>query len=316
MSNFVELQNKVRSGRSGIAQGVTQGIAQTKAKVVVVVAEDEEVLRALRQAEDHGIASGILVGGGAAIESVAKKHHISLEGFEIVDEPDHCRAAERGCQLIRDGRGQVIMKGLIDTSKFMHAILDKDKGLNGGGLLSHVAVFESPNYPKFLLVTDAAINIAPDLSQKAKIIANSVKVAQLLGQERPLVACCCAVEKVNSAMSATIDAAILAKMSERGQLDVGGQGCVVDGPLAIDNAVNEESARIKKINSPVAGRADIILCNDIESANYLYKSLIFFARAQVGAIVMGATAPVILTSRADSHANKYLSIVLGVSTAQ
>ncbi|MBF0363808.1 MAG: bifunctional enoyl-CoA hydratase/phosphate acetyltransferase [Oligoflexia bacterium] len=282
-------------------------------KMAIVSAEDEEVLLAIREAADHGICEAVLIGDENAINKIAKDHNISLKGFEIVNEPDQGRAALLGCDFVRSGRAGALMKGLLDTSKFMQAILNKERGLvnQSGGLLSHVAAFEIPTYNKLLLVTDAAINIAPDLNEKSKMIQNAVSIAKLLQIEKPLVAVCCAVEKVNPKMPATIDAAILSKMSERGQIT----GCIVDGPLALDNAINEESAKIKKINSPVAGRADIIMCNDIESANYLYKSLAFMANAKAGAIVAGASAPIVLTSRADSHNNKFLSIAMSMLTS-
>lgn len=281
-------------------------------KVAVAVAEDQEVLAAVRQAQDEGLAIGVLTGDESKIREIAKNANISLDGFEIINEPNPVKAATLCCQLIREGKASAIMKGLIDTSKYMKAILNKETGLNSGKLLSHVAVFELDTYDKLLMVSDAAINIAPDLNEKVGIINNCVKFAHSLGLETPLVACCAAVEKVNQKMPATVDAALLAKMSDRGQIS----GCIVDGPFGLDNAISEESVRIKKIKSPVAGKADIILCNDIESGNYLYKSLMFLANATAGAVVMGAAAPIILTSRADSHKSKYLSIVLGLMSAK
>ncbi len=293
LSNFEEIKNRVKS--------------LEKQNVVIVCADDEEVLAAVRQAQDEGLIKATLTGDQASITKKAKDNNISLDGLDIINEPNPVKAAELSCQLVRENKAQVIMKGLIDTSKFMKAILNKEKGLNAGSLISHAAVFQTQTYSKLLIVTDAAINVAPDLNQKVQIINNSVKFAHSLGIETPLVACCCAVEKVNQkAMPATVDAALLAKMSDRGQIT----GCIVDGPFGLDNAVSEESARIKKISSPVAGKADIILSNDIESANYLYKSLMFLAKATAGAVVLGAAAPVVLTSRADSHEAKYLSIVL------
>ncbi|MBF0442692.1 MAG: phosphate butyryltransferase, partial [Oligoflexales bacterium] len=184
-----------------------------------------------------------------------------------------------------------------------------EKGLNKGGLLSHIAVFEVPSHPKLLFLTDAAINIKPTIDDKVNMIANMLEVTSSFGISKPLVAALCAVEKVNSKdMPETIEAAMLAKMCDRGQI----KGCIVDGPLAFDNAVSEESAKIKKIGGPCAGRADVILAHDLLSANILYKSLIFMAKAKVAAIVGGASAPIVLTSRADSHEAKYLSIVLGL----
>ncbi len=280
-----------------------------KRKIAVAVAEDEEVLAAVRQAQDEQITEAILVGDKAKIVKIAGNHSISLDGFEIIHETDHMAAAIKCCELIRQGQASVIMKGLIDTAKILKAILNKEQGLNSGNLLSHVALLDLETYPKFLIVSDVAINIAPTLKDKVAIIKNAVKVARCVGIEKPLVACCAAVEKVNAeSMPATVDAALLSKMCDRGQIP----DCIVDGPFALDNAISEESARIKKINSPVAGKADIIIGNDIESTNYLYKALMFLTRAKAGCIVAGAKAPFVLTSRADSHETKFLSIVLAI----
>jgi len=277
-----------------------------KKKIAVAVAEDEEVMAAVRQAQDEGITEGILVGDTSKIEKIAADKNIPLDGFEIIHETDHMAAALKCCELIRKGRASAIMKGLIDTAKIMKAALNKEQGLNSGNLISHVAILELETYPKFLLLTDCGINIAPNLKEKVELIANAVRVAHSLDIETPLVACCAAVEKVNAqAMPATADAALLAKMCDRGQIS----GCIVDGPFALDNAISEESARIKKIKSPVAGKADIILGNDIETSNCLYKALLFLAKAKAGCVVAGAKAPIVLTSRADSHETKYLSIV-------
>jgi len=294
MNNFSQVIEKVRN-------------LQTK-KIAVATAEDEEVLAAVRQAQDEKITEAILVGDQTKIKKIAEEHKISLHGFEIIDETDQMAAAFKCCELIRQGQASVIMKGLMDTAKILKAILNKEHGLNAGRLLSHVAVFELETYPKFLTVTYVAINISPTLKEKAQIISNAVQVARSTGIEKPLVACCAAVEKMNEAMPATVDAALLAKMCDRGQI----ANCIVDGPLGLDNAVSQDSARIKKINSPVAGNADIILCNDIESGNYLYKALLFLAGARGGSIVAGAKAPIVMTSRADSNETKYLSIVLAV----
>ncbi len=281
--------------------------------IAIACANDEEVLAAIRDAKDEGLADAILTGDEKEIRRIASEKGISVEDFEIINEPDMSKAATLCCSLVRENKAQVIMKGLIDTSKFMKAVLNKEAGLNKGGLISHVAAFEAPNYPKLLMVTDAAINVAPTLDDKAKIINNSVSFAHALGIETPLVACVAAVEKVNAkAMPATVDAALLAKMSDRNQIT----GCIVDGPFGLDNAISEESARIKKISSPVAGKADIILCNDIESGNYLYKTLATLVKAKAGACVLGAAAPIVLTSRADSHESKFLSIVLAALTAK
>ena len=281
-------------------------------KLVVVAADDEEVLQAVRQAQDEDLVKGILIGNEQNIRKVSSEHSISLKDFEIIDEANNSKATLRACEIIRGGKAQIIVKGLVDTSTYMKAILNKEKGLNTGKLLSHVALFELTTYPKLLCVTDPGLNISPKINEKVLIINNAVKTAHALGIEEPLVAACAAVEKVKTdSMPATVDAALLAKMSDRGQI----KNCIVDGPFGLDIAISEESARIKKINSPVAGKADIILCHDIVSANYLYKALTFLAKAKAGAIVAGATAPIVLTSRADTHETKYLSIALALHSS-
>ena len=277
-------------------------------KVAIARAEDEEVLIALKRAKEEKIMEGILIGTKEKICSLAKEIGLNLKDFEIIDEPDGYKASLLCCELIHQNKADVMMKGSVDTGTFMKAILDKEKGLLEGRLLSHVAIFEIPDYPKLLLLTDAAINIAPDFREKAEIIENATGVAHSLGIETPLVACVAAMEKINFKMPATVDAAILSMMSKRGQIN----GAVVDGPFGLDNAVSLESAQIKGVKSPVAGRADIILVPDIECGNAIYKTLIEFAKAKCAAIVVGTRAPVVLTSRADSGQTKFISIALGV----
>ncbi|HEX9916804.1 MAG TPA: phosphate butyryltransferase [candidate division Zixibacteria bacterium] len=277
-------------------------------RVAVALAEDEGVLVALKRAKKENAIEGILVGTKEKIISLADKNEIDLKNFQVIDQPDEFEASLLCCELINQGRADVIMKGLVSTGTFMKAILYKEKGLEKGKLLSHVAVFEIPNYPKLLLITDAAINIAPNLAQKAQIIQNAIEVAHSLGIGNPLVACVAAVEKVNPKMPATVDAEALATMSKKGEI----KGGIVDGPFGLDNAVSEESARIKGVRSPVAGKADIILAPDIECGNVIYKTLIEFGQAKCAAIAIGAKAPVILTSRADSDETKLMSIALGV----
>jgi phosphate butyryltransferase len=279
-------------------------------KVVVALAEDEEVLLALDQARKERIIQGILVGTKEKIKKLATKNQIDIQEFEIEEEPDEFVASLKCCELINRGEADLMMKGLVGTAHFMKAILDKEKGLGTGKLLSHVAVFEIHRYSKLLMITDAAINISPSLMEKAQIIQNAVAVSHSLGIETPLVACIAAVEKVNpEKMPATVDCACLSMMAQRGQI----KGVVVDGPLGLDNAVSEKSAEIKGIKSQVAGNADIILCPNIETGNVIYKTLIEFAFAKCAAIVVGTKVPVILTSRADSHETKFMSIALGVA---
>ncbi len=282
-------------------------------RVAVASAQDEEVLLALEQARKEGIAEGVLVGAKEKIEELAVKNKIDLERFEVEEETDEFQASLKCCELINKGKADLLMKGLVGTAAFMKAILDKETGLGTGRLLSHVATFEIPAYPKLLMITDAAINISPNLTEKAQIIQNAVDISHSLGVETPLVACIAAVEKVYPGkMPATVDCACLSKMAQRGQI----KGAVVDGPLGLDNAVSQKCAEIKGVRSPVAGKADIILCPDIETGNVIYKTLIEFAQAKCGAIVAGTKVPVILTSRADSHDTKLMSIALGVASCE
>ncbi len=282
-------------------------------RAAVASAQDEEVLLALEQARKEGIAEGILVGRREKIEELALKARIDLKQFEVEEESDESEASLKSCELINRGKADLLMKGLVGTAAFMKAILDKEKGLGTGMLVSHVAVFEIPSYPKLLMITDVAINISPGLVEKARIIQNAVDVAHCLGIETPLVACIAALEKVNpDKMPGTVDCACLSRMAQRGQI----KAAIVDGPFGLDNAISVKSAEVKRIRSPVAGKADIILCPNIETGNAIYKTLIEFARAKCGAIVTGTKVPVVLTSRADSHQTKLMSIALGVASCK
>ena len=282
-------------------------------RVAVAQAEDEEVLVALEQARKEKIVDIILVGRQDRIEKLALRDGIDIGRFEIRQEVDGFSASLRCCELVNRGEADLVMKGLVGTAHFMKAILDKEFGLGTGKLLSHVAVFEIPTYPKLLMVTDAAINIVPSLLEKAQIIQNAVDVAHSLGIKLPNVACIAAVEKVYpDKMPATLDCACLSMMAERGQI----KGALVDGPFGLDNAVSEESARIKGIDSQMSGKVDILLCPNIETGNAIYKTLIEFAQAKCAAIVVGTKVPVILTSRADSHETKFTSIALGVASCE
>ncbi len=282
-------------------------------RVAVAQAEDEEVLLALDQARKEKIVDIILVGRQDKIEKLTMRNGIDISKFQVQQEEDGFSASLRCCELVNRGEADLVMKGLVGTAHFMKAILDKQKGLGTGKLLSHVAVFEIPTYPKLLMVTDAAINIAPSLMEKAQIIQNAVDVAHSLGIKLPCVACIAAVEKVYpDKMPATLDCACLCLMAKRGQI----KGALVDGPFGLDNAVSERSAKIKGINSQMPGKVDILLCPNIETGNAIYKTLIEFAQAKCAAIVVGTKAPVVLTSRADSHETQFTSIALGVASCQ
>ena len=275
-------------------------------KIAVAVAQDEPVLEAIRDAKKAGIADAILIGDRKLIEECAKNIELDLEGFEIIQESDNAKAALMAVELVRSKKADMVMKGLLDTATFLKAILNKEKGLRTNRVLSHVAIFEIPGLHRLLLVTDAAMNIAPDLMTKKQILENAVEVAKAIGIEIPKVAVVCAVEVVNVLMQPTLDGAALSKMCDRGQI----KGCIVDGPLALDNAISEEAAYHKGIVSPVAGHADIILVPNIETGNVMYKTLTYTSNSKCGAILTGAAAPVILTSRADSHESKLYSIAL------
>jgi phosphate butyryltransferase len=278
-------------------------------RIAVAKAEDEEVFLALDQARAEKIVQGTLVGSKVKIKELADKNKINLSDYDIIEEQEPLKATLLCTQLINQGKADLMMKGLLDTGIFMKGILDKDKGLSTGKLLTHVAVFEIPDFPRLLLLTDAAINIAPNLFEKAQIVQNAVDLAISLKIENPKVACITAMERVNpEKMPATVDAACLSMMARRSQI----KGAVVDGPFGLDNAISEESARIKGVKSPVAGKADILLCPDIETGNVIYKTLVEFAKARCAAIVLGTKVPVVLTSRADSHETKFMSIALGV----
>lgn len=286
-------------------------VAKTK-KLAVAVAQDEPVLEAVKAAKDRGIADAILVGDREKIEEVATKIDMDLSSFEIVHEADVKKAALKAIELVSSGQADMVMKGLVDTATFLRSVLNKEVGLRTGKLMSHVSVFEIEGIDRLILLTDAAFNTYPELKDKAQIIKNSVVVAKACGIQTPKVAPICAVEVVNPDMQATVDAALLSKMSDRGQI----KGCIVDGPLALDNALSIEAAEHKGISGSVAGNADILLLPNIETANVMYKTLTYTAHTKNGGILVGTSAPVILTSRADSFETKVNSIVLAALVAE
>ena len=292
-------------------QELIDSVKNANRRIAVAVAQDAEVLIAVRKAADLGIVKPVLVGEEAAIKSIAAELSISLDGIEIIDEADKVEACRKAVKLVHDGDADVVMKGIVDTSVILKAVLDKDIGLRDAPVLSHVAVFGVEGFDRLLYITDAAMCIAPDVEQKAHIIGNSVKVAHALGNENPIVTCVCAVEKVNPKMQATLDAAELVERNKRGEIT----GCTVCGPLALDNAISEEAAKHKGITDPNAGKSDIILVPYIEAGNIFYKSLTYMAKAQNAGMIVGAKAPVVVTSRADSDETKLNSIALAIAVA-
>jgi phosphate acetyltransferase len=248
------------------------------------------------EAADYGLIEPILVGPQARIEAVAREAKIDLGKMRIVDVPHSHAAAAKAVELVRTGQAEILMKGSLHSDELMSAIVARDGGLRTGRRISHVFIMDVPTYHKVLIVTDGAINIAPTLDDKVDICQNAIDLAVSLGREKPKVAILAAVETVTTKMPATIDAAALCKMAERGQIT----GGILDGPLAFDNAISKEAARTKGIRSQVAGDPDILLAPDLEAGNILAKQLSFLANADSAGLVLGARVPVVLTSRADS----------------
>src|SRR6516162_377320 len=257
---------------------------------------EQSALAGAAEAAAEGLITPIYVGPKARIAEIAAKGGIDLRGAEIVDAPHSHAAAQQAVALVREGRAELLMKGSLHTDELLGAVVARDTGLRTGRRISHVFIMDVPTYHKVLIVTDAAINIAPSLEEKVDICQNAIDLAISLGLKQPKVALLAAVETVNSKMPATIDAAALCKMAERGQI----KGGILDGPLAFDNAISPEAARTKGIKSEVAGDPDILVVPDLEAGNILAKLLSFLARADSAGLVIGARVPIILTSRADS----------------
>lgn len=280
-------------------------------KVAVAVAQDEPVLEAIKEAMNQGFADAILVGNEIKIKEIAEKIDMDLSKFEIINEVNDKKAALLAVELVSTGKADMVMKGLVDTATFLRSVLNKEVGLRKGKLMSHVAVFDVEGIDRLVFLTDAAFNTYPDLKAKVDMVNNSVKVAKACGIDTPKVAALCAVEVVNPDMPATVDAALLAKMNDRGQI----KGCLVDGPFALDNAISEEAAEHKGVRGDVAGKADILLLPNIDSANVMYKTLTYMSNSKNGGLLVGTSAPVILTSRADSFETKVNSIALAALVA-
>ncbi|MCF6240072.1 MAG: bifunctional enoyl-CoA hydratase/phosphate acetyltransferase [Bacteroidales bacterium] len=277
-----------------------------KKKLALAVAQDEHALQAVKEAFEEGIIEPVLVGDADEIKKIAAGINFELSSVQIIDEKDKIKAVEAAVRLVKNNEAQILMKGNIATASLLKGVLNKEWGLRSGKILSHFALFEISGYHKLLGVTDVAMNIAPDLETKIAILNNSVQYMNKIGILNPKVAVISAAETVNKNMPSSVDAAIIAKMSERKQIN----GCIVDGPLALDNAISTESAKHKGIVSNVAGEADLLLVPNIESGNVLYKSLSFFADVKIAAVILGAKAPIVLTSRSDSHDTKQNSIKL------
>jgi phosphate butyryltransferase len=308
---MVDMSADAPDGNTGFSFQFLDQPFSAPVHMAVAAAEEEDVLQAVMECVHRGIVFPYLIGSEDGIRGVAERCGLDLGGTEIIDVKDPEEATSRAVAMVADGDAAMLMKGLVDTSTLLKAVLRKDHGLRGTGVLSHLALFEIDGYPRPLAVTDAAMNIAPDLDTKREILRNAVSFLHRLGYREPKVAVLAAKEKVNEKMPATIDAAALRDEARRGDIT----GCLVDGPFALDNAVSVAAAATKGIDSPVAGRADILLVPRIESGNILYKALAFLAPSRNAGVILGARAPIVLTSRADSRTAKALSIALAAYAA-
>lgn len=279
--------------------------------VAVAAAQDAVVLAALRKAVDRGLCRALLIGDEREILSAAAQDGIDISDMERIDCPDKVECCKLAVRLVREQQAQALMKGIVDTAALMRAVLSAEHGLRERSLLSYVGVFELPGFDRLIFLTDPAINMYPDLTAKRHIIENAVEVANVLGVETPVVGCLCAIETVNLKMPCTLDAAELVRLNRSGEL----QNCVVSGPLALDNCLYREAALHKGIEDPNAGRADILLAPAIEAGNALQKAFSLVAFAPSAGVVVGASAPVVLTSRADGEQTKLNSIALAMRVA-
>jgi phosphate butyryltransferase len=278
-----------------------------KKTMAVAVAQDGVVLEAVIKAVDMNIINAILVGNEEEIKSIAKEANIDLSRVRIINECDIIKASAKAVELVTNGEANYVMKGLLGTSDLLKAVLNKEANLRTNNLLSHVMIYDVESYEKLLLLTDGGMVTYPELKDKIGIIKNAVTVAKALEIDMPKVAPICAVEVVNPSMQATLDAAALSAMNKRGQI----KGCIIDGPLGLDNAISKEAAHHKGIVSEVDGEADILLVPNIEAGNFLGKSMTYFAGAKSAGVIVGAKCPIVLVSRADSAKSKLYSIALG-----
>jgi phosphate butyryltransferase len=282
---------------------------QASRKLVVAAAEDLHVLQAVLYAQTENLIDPILTGDSDKIFDICQEHGLEPGDIPIIHEKDPQKCCELAIELIRQGQASILMKGQVSTAPLLKAVLDKDKGLRKNALLSHAALFEVPSYHKLITITDAAMNVQPSLEEKAGIIENAVEMLHRIGIMYPKVAVLGPIEMVNHKIQSTVDARDLKAMNLGGRI----KGCLIDGPFAMDNAISREAALHKGIISEVAGDADILLAPDLNSGNILYKTLIFMANSISAAVVMGASAPIVLTSRADSGKSKLMSIALAAT---
>ena len=283
-------------------------------RLIAAYANDAHTIEAVHNAVKMGIVKATLVGDEATIKEVCKANNIDVNDFTIVQEADENKAAAKACELINNGEGDILMKGLLSTDKYMRAILNKERGLMPGpkAVLSHVTVIETPRYPKLIVCGDVAIIPAPDLNQKVAITNYLINTARALQIEKPKVAVLAATEQVLPAMQACVDACLISKMADRGQI----KNAIVDGPLGLDLAIDMECVQIKKVKSEVAGDADCLVFPNIETGNAFYKCNTKLAGGELGAMVVGAKVPCVLSSRGDSTKTKLYSIALAALSAK
>ncbi len=273
----------------------------------IAVPQDKDVLTAACEARDSGIANPILIGDSEQIKRLAAANNLDLQGMQMFNEPNPNQATRRAVEIVSRGEADMVMGGKVNVASVLHAALDSKIGLRVGRLLTHVAVFEIPGFDRLIWVADAGVVVDPDLEKKIQIVQNAIDVARRVGIDEPKVALIAALEMVNPAMPATVDAANLSKMAERGQI----RGGLVDGPLGLDNAISPEAAKIKGIRSSVAGQADILIAPDIEAGNMLVMAISYLAGGRTAGVVVGGKAPIILASREDVPHSRLASVALG-----
>lgn len=282
---------------------------QNVRKLAVVAAHDDNVLGAVKEVYDKGYVEPILIGDKEKIFEIAEAIKLDISRMNIIKELNDIQSANLAINMINSGEAHALMKGAIQTADMMRVAFDKEKGLRAGKLISNVVVIENPNYHKLLFITDPAINIAPDLSQKAEIIKNAVQLMHKLKNENPKVAVLSAIETVNTSMQCTMDAASLTMMNRRGQI----KNCIIDGPLSMDLAISMDSVQHKNVKSEVAGDADLLVAPDIEAANILVKALSILNNNTACTVMIGTKAPMVITSRADTRESKYYSILMALA---
>lgn len=298
MKKICEMKAKVHNGQ--------------RKTIAVAAAEDLPVLEAVKDAVQEGLASGILIGRKADIEKGMEQIGLDYEHIQVIDVHERDRVLSEAVRMVREQKAHILMKGLVSTADFMRAVLDKETGLNVGKELTHISVFEVSQIERLILMTDPAMHMYPGVKEKVQMLYAAEEVCKALKIEEPKAAVICAVELVNPAMPPTIDAAVLTQMSNRGQIT----GITVDGPLALDVALSKEAAKHKNLHSLVAGQADVLLMPNIEAGNVMWKTLVYMGKAKVAGVIVGAAAPIVLTSRSDTSDTKLNSITLGLLLSQ